>query len=418
MADHAPARVRSAIALASYLVDKPWQPVAAAPRERRRRVAIGDPQTTLEKLLRILDEHGLLGDDGRLDPDVQLLSIGDHFDFDGGAATPETIGQEGRRVVRWLAEHPPDQVVLLLGNHDTSRVMELAFETDESFARARALAQEAEALRKQTERTPAEDLRLQSLRDRFAREHARIPTIGVAARDYMAFAEGQRRLVQALLVAGRFRLAATGTLGGRPILLTHAAVTVRELGLLGIPGERDATAIARRLNAALDAAVADARAHWEKDEPWALDLGELHVGGRDGLEGGGLLYHRPVNPANEAAAKEPDAVAPRRYDPLDLPRGLLQVCGHTGHRKSRKDLRGFLTASADGFIRGGLRTLRSEGPRFVYEAGIVPVPADERGLHMIDAEMNHVHWDAYPVVTLNSIEWGPDSRPPTESQET
>jgi hypothetical protein len=135
MADHAPARVRSAIALASYLADKPWQPVAAAPRERKRQVAIGDPQTTLEKLLRILDEHDLLGDDGRLDPDVRLLSIGDHFDFDGGAASPETIGQEGRRIVRWLAEHPPDQVVLLLGNHDTARVMELAFETDEGFAK-------------------------------------------------------------------------------------------------------------------------------------------------------------------------------------------------------------------------------------------------------------------------------------------
>ena len=50
------------------------------------------------------------------------------------------MGRDGSNVLRWLAEHPPDQVVILMGNHDAARVMELAFESDESFAGARALA--------------------------------------------------------------------------------------------------------------------------------------------------------------------------------------------------------------------------------------------------------------------------------------
>src|SRR5207249_4203044 len=112
-------------------------------------------------------------------------------------ASWKTIGGEGQRVVRWLAEHPRDQVVLLLGNHDTSRVQELAFETDESFDGARALGEEIEALRKQAGRTPAEDTRLRSLQDRFGRDFPRIPTPEVAARDYASFSVAQRTLVQA-----------------------------------------------------------------------------------------------------------------------------------------------------------------------------------------------------------------------------
>ena len=64
-----------------------------------------------------------------------LVSIGDHFDYDH--KDPITAGQEGLRLLRWLADHDPAQVQLLLGNHDAARVMELAALTDDEFAVAR-----------------------------------------------------------------------------------------------------------------------------------------------------------------------------------------------------------------------------------------------------------------------------------------
>src|SRR5687768_8459431 len=102
---------------------------------------MGDPQTTFAKVLGILGSHDLLGEDGYLRDDVGLVSIGDHFDFASHDRRSLTdIGRDGANILRWLAEHPPDQVVILMGNHDSARVMELAFETDESFAAARTLA--------------------------------------------------------------------------------------------------------------------------------------------------------------------------------------------------------------------------------------------------------------------------------------
>jgi hypothetical protein len=52
-------------------------------RRRQRRVAIGDPQASIETFLAVLDRHALLGDHGRLLPEVQLVSMGDHFDWGG-----------------------------------------------------------------------------------------------------------------------------------------------------------------------------------------------------------------------------------------------------------------------------------------------------------------------------------------------
>ena len=117
-----------------------WTPRATDGRARRRWFAIGDPQTTFEKVLTILDGHALLDARGMLREDVGLVSIGDHFDFRSDTLDVAAIGREGMYTLRWFAEHPPDQVVLVMGNHDVARVMELAFETDESFAAARVLA--------------------------------------------------------------------------------------------------------------------------------------------------------------------------------------------------------------------------------------------------------------------------------------
>lgn len=61
----------------------------------RRWFAMGDPQTTFDKVLGILEGHGLLGEGRRLRDDVGLVSIGDHFDFDQ-RHTGTTLADAGR----------------------------------------------------------------------------------------------------------------------------------------------------------------------------------------------------------------------------------------------------------------------------------------------------------------------------------
>jgi hypothetical protein len=100
-----------------------------------------------------LQHQGLLGADGRLRADVHLVSMGDHFDF-GKPDVREQATADGEAILRWLADHPPEQVTILLGNHDLARVCELRGYSDEAFLRwhteARALyeakADEAEFL--------------------------------------------------------------------------------------------------------------------------------------------------------------------------------------------------------------------------------------------------------------------------------
>src|ERR1700755_190749 len=103
-----------------------------------RTFVMGDAQASADQLIAVLDRHGALHG-GRLADDVVLISIGDHFDYD--FHDWHTAGQEGLRFLRWLASHDDAQVKLLLGNHDISRVMELAAISDERFAEARGLAQ-------------------------------------------------------------------------------------------------------------------------------------------------------------------------------------------------------------------------------------------------------------------------------------
>ena len=45
------------------------------------RVAMGDPQAPLPRVLEILDRNDLLGDDGRVHPRAAMVSMGDHFDW-------------------------------------------------------------------------------------------------------------------------------------------------------------------------------------------------------------------------------------------------------------------------------------------------------------------------------------------------
>lgn len=346
----------------------------------RRWFAIGDPQTRFATYLGILRANGLLGDGDRLREDVGLIAIGDYFDFNlREQCTLAESSQDGIDILRWLASHPPEQTVIIIGNHDTSRVMELAFETDESFAAARRDAAECVKEDPPGERTRA-----------FGAAYPNIGTPQVAHRDFNSFTVAQRALVQELLLANRMHLAWVGTHGGEDILFTHASVSQREVDLLGAAATP--AAIASALQARLHDAVAKVRGAWQRGELAALDLSPLHYQGRDGREGGGLLYHRPSSRVDRSGPDAP--LARRRYHPSELPR-LAQLCGHTGHKKCREELAEWYAEAASPRLQGCLRTLTVADGAIVYREGI-QAPGDAT-LFMIDAEMNAPDMTDYPL---------------------
>jgi hypothetical protein len=338
---------------------------------------MGDPQAPFAKLLEVLDIHGAIAGD-RLASDVVLVSIGDHFDYD--FRDWRTAGQEGLRFLRWLASHDDDQVKLLLGNHDVSRVMELVAISDERFAAARAFAHalDHDGARKA----------------RFLAAFPELPSPGLAGRDFASFSAEQRALMMELLLAGRFHLALTGELpDGRAALLTHAGVTNRELGMLGMLGApAEPHAIAGALQAHLARAVERVRDDWTRGIPTPLSLEPLHVAGVPGEEGGGLLYHRPSNPERPDADRSWELAVerPRRFDPRTLPVGLVQIAGHTGHGKCLEELGAWSTEAARQREHGGIRTLRLADGTVTYDLG-VPAPAsDVADLILIDGELRRL----------------------------
>ena len=64
---------------------------------------------------------------------MQLVSIGDHFDW-GERADRPTARKSGLALLSWLSAHPADQVVVIAGNHDLGRVGELAGVSNEFVA--------------------------------------------------------------------------------------------------------------------------------------------------------------------------------------------------------------------------------------------------------------------------------------------
>ena len=355
-----------------------------------RTLVMGDPQASYGALIAILERHGAIGDDGRLAGDVVLVSIGDHFDYD--LDDPETAGREGVRFLRWLASHDPAQVVLLIGNHDISRVMELVAVSDERFAAARAFARSLDG-------DPARDAR-------FRAAFPDLPTPGLAGRDYAAFSSEQRALVQELLLAGRFHLAITGVLpDGRDVLLTHAGVVDRELAMLGVPATPSAVAAA--LEHRLAEAVEAVRDDWARGIATPLSLAPLHIPGADGEEGGGLLYHRPTNPGRRSAdnlwALADDR--PRRFDARTLPLGLIQVAGHSGHHKCLEELGDWSTPRARSREHGGIRTLRYDGQAVTYDLGVLAPASGVGDLILIDGEARRVptaEVDLLPLAQLTA----------------
>jgi hypothetical protein len=369
-----------------------------------RTLVMGDPQAPFAKVLEVLDRHGALAGD-RLAPDVVLVSIGDHFDYD--LRDPVSAGREGLAILRWLASHDAAQVRLLLGNHDASRVMELGVVDDVTFERARMLARQLDELRSEKGSTRSE--RASNMLGRTAedatrlyeREFPSLPPSGVIGRDYAAFSSEQRTLVMELLLAGRFHLATTGELpDGRSVLLTHAGVTRRELAILGLTDDASPELIAAALTTQLAIALDRVRTDWQRGELTPLSLAPLHVSGSAGEEGGGLLYHRPSNPdradADPAWAFAPSR--PRRFDPRTLPRALTQVIGHSGHAKCVYELDGWVTDAARARKHGGIRTLSVTGDDVVYDLGIAPPAPGAAQLIMIDGELRRV--DARDVALL------------------
>ncbi|MEE2756365.1 MAG: metallophosphoesterase [Myxococcota bacterium] len=341
---------------------------------------IGDPQTTFEQFLSVLKHHDLLCTNAELRPDVGLITIGDYFDFGRDGVALEQAQLEGVKILEWLMAHPREQVVMIMGNHDVCRVMELYRMTDAAFSDARAVADQGDE-------------------DTFFKRFPDLPALGVAQRDFSAFTVRQRRLVQTLLLQRRFRLACVGLSEfGHPVLVTHAGVTNRELDLLGCH-DLSPKVIARALNDFLDRAVDAVADAWRQGEAAALDLTPLHYAGRPGLEGRGLLYHRPTT--KSSAARGPDG-ALRRFNIHDLPKGLHQVCGHTQHKKCQK-LMPELAAHLDPNY-GALRTLTvsTDGPS--YGLGALEPNVDDACLWMVDSGLNYWPADSVEILKLNSFE--------------
>jgi hypothetical protein len=344
------------------------------------RVAMGDPQAPLETVLEVLDAHGLLGEDGWLRPEVQLVSVGDHFDWGGLADAPKAT-DDALALLSWLAHHDDDHAVLVVGNHDLARVGELASFDDETFVRAR---DEAAAIYGDGARADAASERA------FLARWPELPSVEAVARDFAAFRTQQRSLVAHLLRRGRYHLAVAV---GHGALVTHAGVTTGQLATVGIDPRGSAEAIAAGLDARLAAAV---RA-WDGRRPFRIE--DLHwPGDAEGGEGGGVLYHRPVHPDVERG----DARG-RRFDPRDLPRGLVQIVGHIRDEKCRKLLGPWVKDEAP--QEGPVRHLITDGARVRYAAGPGPVPAaHESKMLFIDGGMRHVSAARYELLDLERLE--------------
>jgi len=353
-------------------------PAESAPPPRTVRVAIGDPQADFTRFLAILDHRGLLGANGWLRPEVQLVSVGDHFDY-GKQSERETAALSGLQLVAWLAAHPADQAIILAGNHDLGRVGELAEFTEATFAQAQA---EADRL------YDGEDTDEARERDFLAR-YPEVPTVELVSRDFGNFREVQRTWVTHLLRERRLRVAYAA---GPDLLVLHAGVTREDLGTVGLSEARhtDAVAVAEALNRALDEAV----------EGWKggrLTIPGLHHPGRaDYGEGRGIFYHRPSLRPDEA---ERTRVTPRRrFDPRRLPLGLTQVVGHTRDKRCRELL------CLPGEVRNGvLRHLVTDGHQVAYAHGTrVRTGPDEAVLLFTDGGMRECPTEAYELLDLDT----------------
>ncbi|MBL8912963.1 MAG: metallophosphoesterase [Archangium sp.] len=332
-------------------------------------IAIGDPQAPFETFLAILEAHRLLKA-GRLRDDVQLVSMGDHFDW-GKSELRAQATADGVRLLEWLASHSPEQVVIIAGNHDLARVCELQpFVSDSDFEAAWALARAAY-------RDGDVD---EALEAQFLEKYPHVPDAECIARDFSCFSVRQRELVTSLLKTKRLRLAHEHA----GLLLVHAGITNEETE------DRHAKSLAASLNRFLD----------ERVERWTsgpLDLTPLHQpGSAAGGEARGIFFHRPAQPTSSNTHQF--AGPPRRrFDPRTLPSDFPQAIGHIRDKKAR-ELLGTAWADATPARDGVIRSLSVEGENVRYRHG---AHADAR-LYFLDCGMSHVAPESYELFDLDA----------------
>ncbi|AEI64311.1 metallophosphoesterase [Corallococcus macrosporus] len=342
--------IQAALARAAEAAAGPPRSAPAQDGVWRRRLVIGDPQADLAQVLAILAHHGLLARDGLLHSDVQLVSVGDHFDW-GKPSERESAAASGLALVAWLAAHPANQAVMLLGNHDLGRVGELAGFTDARFAEAQA---EADRIYPGGDTDDAAE-------QAYLARWPQVPSAELVARDFGNFREAQRAWVEHLLRVRRFRVAHAAA---SDVLVLHAGVTREDLDVTRLPDAHraDAWRVAAALNAALDAAVAA----WTRG-PLVIP-GLHHPGNAAQGEGTGIFYQRPSLLPEDAERVR--GTPRRRFDPRRLPPGLTQVVGHTRDKRSRA----MLGLSPTGARDGVLRHLVTDGTRVDYAHGAPPPP--------------------------------------------
>jgi hypothetical protein len=366
------------------------RPFSAPANGRRRtvRVSLGDPQAPLACVLDVLARNGLLAASGRLRDEVQLVSVGDHFDW-GKRSHRAAAADDGTAILAWLALHPADQVILCAGNHDLARVGELAEFDDARFAQAQA---EADAAHVHGGTDPAKEAALLA-------KYPQFPSAEFVSRDLSSFRAVQREWVSFLLTHRRLRLAHAA---GPSLLITHASITLDELSALGLSSSlaADAGALARALNLALDLA-------WSLHTQGPLHVPGLHVpGSASSGEGRGMLYHRASTLQAEAALAT-RAVPRRRYSPFRLPPGLTQVIGHIRDAKSRR----LLGLEARDAKDGVLRHLRVEGRSWEYGHGPRPLAKSSESLVLyVDGSLRACPGADYELLDLETLQrWAPPS---------
>jgi hypothetical protein len=372
-------RIEAALARATEAVSRGPHSTPPDGHPRSRHFAIGDPQADITRFFALLDRHGLLGPDGRLRPEVLLVSVGDHFDW-GKAHEREEVATSALRLLAWMASHPADQAVLLLGNHDLGRVGELASFTDARFAAAQA---EADGIYRGDDTDEARE------RD-FLTRYPEVPNVELVARDFGNFREVQRDWVAHLLRARRFRVAHAAA---EDLLVLHAGVTREDLRTVGLPEDRwgHAREVADALNRALDTAVAA----W-KQGPFSMP--GLHQPGSAAYgEGRGIFYQRPSLRPEDAAHRA--ATPRRRFDPYQLPPGLTQVVGHTRDKRSRELLALPHEAPRDGV----LRHLVTNGTTLQYRHGPPPpTGSGEAVLVFTDGGMRESPLELFELLDLDT----------------
>ncbi len=362
------------------------------------RLAIGDPQAPLSTFLEILDRNDLLTDDGRLHPHVQLVSMGDHFDW-GPAGGRKFAAENSVRLLAWLAAHPASQVVLLTGNHDLARVGELAGFDDATFGAAH---DEATALRAMPMSAPGRAER----RRAFLERHRALPGVGVAARDWSGFEARQRAIVGALLIAGRFRAAWAAA---PDLLLVHGGVTRDDLHHFGLPEDTQADAVV--IGEAFQEWFEDAVVAWSAPGAPAgapLDLEPLYrIGAAERGESRGIFVQRPADP--DLGHGPPglfDGPPRRRFDPRGLAPGLAQVTGHIRDAKCRELMPRW--SDRGPAQEGPLRHLWTDGATVRYARGTPgeAARADQVAgraalIYFADGGMNHAEPARYELLDLD-----------------